>query len=85
MLEEVVVDNCLTEIVEEMEVTTDVVDIVTERDWETMDLEDVMLTLKSFFFLLIESVVVIFSVVVCSSELNLIAPSQDASLPLLWA
>ena len=32
MLEEVVVDNCLTEIVEEMEVTTDVVDIVTERD-----------------------------------------------------
>ena len=51
MLEEVVVDNCLMEIVEEMEVTTDVVDMVTEWDSETMDLEAVMLTLKFFLFL----------------------------------
>ena len=50
-LEEVVVDNCLMEIVEEMEVTTDVVDTVTEWDSETMDLEAVMLTLKFFLFL----------------------------------
>ena len=53
-LEEVVVDNCLMEIVEEMEVTTEVVDTVTEWDSETMDLEVVRLTLKFFFFLLIE-------------------------------
>ena len=50
-LEEVVVDNCLMEIVEEMEVTTDVVDTVTEWDSETMDFEAVMLTLKFFLFL----------------------------------
>ena len=51
MREEVVVDNCLMEIVEEMEVTTDVVDTVTVWDSETMDFEAVMLTLKFFLFL----------------------------------
>ena len=50
-LEEVVVDNCLMEIVEEMEVTTDVVDTVTEWDSETTDFEVVRLTLKFFLFL----------------------------------
>ena len=74
MREEVVVDNCLMEIVEEMEVTTDVVDIVTEWDSETIDLEEVVLTLKFFFFLLIlefSVVVVIFSVVVFRPECKL--------------
>ena len=47
----VVVDNCLMEIVEDMEVTTDVVDTVTEWEEETMDFEVVVLTLNfsSFF------------------------------------
>ena len=54
MAEEVVVFNCLMEIVEEMDVTTEVdVDTVTVWDSETMDFEDVMLKLKFFFFLLI--------------------------------
>ena len=62
------------EIVEEMEVTTDVVDIVTEWDSETIDLEEVVLTLKFFFFLLIlefSVVVVILSVVVFRPECKL--------------
>ena len=80
----VVVDNCLMEIVEDMEVTTDVVDTVTEWEEETMDFEVVVLTLKFFFFLSLEagSVVVVGSVVVLSPELKLRAPSQDMSLPL---
>ena len=54
MAEDVVVFNCLMEIVEEMDVTTEVdVDTVTVWDSETMDFEDVMLKLKFFFFLLI--------------------------------
>ena len=54
MAEEVVVFNCLMEIVEEMDVTTEVdVDTVTVWDSETMDFEEVMLKLKFFFFLLI--------------------------------
>ena len=81
----VVVDNCLMEIVEDMEVTTDVVDTVTEWEEETMDFEVVVLTLKFFFFLSLEAgsvVVVACSVVVLSPELKLRAPSQDMSFPL---
>ena len=81
MLEEVVVDNCLMEMVEEMEVTTDIVETVTEWDSETMDFE--VVTLKFFFFRLVEDwsvVVLIFSVVVLRSVLNLTAPSQEMTL-----
>ena len=81
MLEEVVVDNCLMEMVEEMEVTTDIVDTVTEWDSETMDFE--VVTSKFFFFRLVEDwsvVVLIFSVVVLRSVLNLTAPSQEMTL-----
>ena len=98
MLEDVVVDNCLTDIVDEMEVTTEVdVDTVTVCDSETIDLEVVILKLKSFFFLLIEDssdaveveamLVEALSVVVVDallSELNLTASNQDMSLPLLF-
>ena len=80
-LEEVVVDNCLMEMVEEMEVTTDIVETVTEWDSETMDFE--VVTLKFFFFRLVEDwsvVVLIFSVVVLRSVLNLTAPSQEMTL-----
>ena len=49
-----VVFSCLIDIVEEMEVTTEVdVDTVTVWDSETRDLEDVILKLKFFFFRLI--------------------------------
>ena len=64
---EVVLPNCLTDTVEEMEemeVTTEVdVETVTVWDSETKDLEAVILKLKFFFFLLIlnssDSVVVL--------------------------
>ena len=66
---DVVLPNCLTDTVEEMEemeVTTEVdVETVTVWDSETKDLEAVILKLKFFFFLLIlnssDSVVVLLT------------------------